>query len=346
MDRPLRLLLVTNMYPTAASPAFGSFVRDQVEALRATGEVDVRVFAFDARRRPWRYLTNSLRLAGPPPGVDLVHAHYGLSGLACLTLPRDLPLVLTLHGRDCHHPIVKRLTTLAARRARATIAVSRELAAHCPFPVSDVIPPGVDLTVFHPLPRREARRQLGIDEGQRLLLFAADPNRPEKRYDRAQALIRALGGQERRVAAENWPARVRSPGEAPPLGATSQPVRGSETGVALWAVSGRPHDEMALWFNAADAVVVTSEREGYGLVCVEALACDTPVFSTSVGIARELLPRVPGTFCAPFELDTWTSRLRTLLADADPHVAGREIARTHGLDFVAQRLLVLYRRLV
>jgi hypothetical protein len=48
-ERRLRVLVVTNMYPTPETPAFGSFVRDQVHALQATGAVDVDLFAFDAR---------------------------------------------------------------------------------------------------------------------------------------------------------------------------------------------------------------------------------------------------------------------------------------------------------
>ena len=55
--------------------------------------------------------------------------------------------------------------------------------------------------------------------------------------------------------------------------------------------------------------MITSEREGYGLACMEALACDVPVLSTPVGIAREVLPGVGGTLCAPFDVETWGAHL-------------------------------------
>ena len=212
-----------------------------------------------------------------------------------------------MHGRDCHHPVVRRLTALAARRAAATVAVSRELAAICPFPVTAVVPPGVDVELFKPSPRDDARRRLGLDPAERFLLFPSDPSRPEKRYERAAAVAAAV------------------------------PVK-------LRALTGRPRDEVPLWINAADAVIVTSEREGYGLACVEALACDVPVLSTPVGIAAEVLPGIDGCLCAPFDAARWADHVRELLEQSDPRVAGREIATRHGADVAAEKLLMVYRQ--
>ena len=314
----LRVLIVANMYPSAASPAYGVFVADQVAALRATGEVDVEVFHWDARRRPWRYVLAALELALTRVDADVVHAHYGLSGVVALAAPRRLPLVLTVHGRDCHHPVVKRLTSLVARRAAAVVAVSDELAARCPFPIAAVIPPGVDLEQFRPLPRAEARSRLGLDDepGRRLIVFPADPRRPEKRYADAQALVARLP----RIAADR-------------------------PDVELKAVFGRPRAEMPLWLNAADAVVVTSEREGYGLACAEALACEVPVLSTPVGVAPALLAGVEGCLCAPFDAARWSEHLGSVLAVDEPRVDGRAVAETQGLPAAARRTLQLYRSL-
>jgi glycosyltransferase involved in cell wall biosynthesis len=311
----LRVLIVTNMYPSPSRPAYGVFVADQAAALRATGEVEVEVFHWDARRRPWRYAMAALELALTRLDADVVHAHYGLSGVVALAAPRRIPLVLTVHGRDCHHPVVKRLTGLVARRAAAVVAVSEELAQRCPFPIAAVIPPGVDLERFRPLPRPEARSQLGLDveSTRRLVVFPADPQRPEKRFADARALVE-------RVAATG-------------------------TDVELRAVFGRPRAEMPLWLNAADAVVITSEREGYGLACVEALACEVPVLSTPVGVAPTVLAGVDGCLCAPFDANRWGEHLETVLSVDDPRVAGRAVAETQGLPEAARRLLQLYRRL-
>jgi teichuronic acid biosynthesis glycosyltransferase TuaC len=303
----IRVLVVSNMLPSPEHPARGIFVQSQVDALRRSGEVEVEVAAFDAAGRPWRYATSVVSQALKRYDADLVHAHYGLSGPAALAAAGRRPVVLTVHGRDCHHPVVRRITAAVARKADATVAVSRELAAICPFPTMDVIPMGVDLHRFEPRSRREARQQLGLPENERMILFPSDPARPEKRYDRAQALAQAV--PEARLV---------------PL-------------------ANRPGSEVPLWYNAADAVVIPSEREGYGLACVETLACNVPVLSTPVGIAREVLPGVNGALYAAFDVETWAAHLRTLLQDDDPRVEGRVAVESQSSDVMATRTIALYR---
>ncbi len=304
-SRP-RILVVTNMYPSGERPARGTFVASQVAALRRAGAVDVQVQAFDAAGRPWRYGVETLLSALRRHDADIVHAHYGLSGPVALAAAGRRPVILTVHGRDCHHRLVKRVTAVAAGRAAAVVAVSRELAAICPFPTTDVIPVGVDIERFRPIDRRQARQALGLPADERLLLFAADAARPEKRFDRARELTAQLPG------------------------------------VTLRVMSGRPYDEVVLWHNAADALIVTSDREGYGLACMEALACDVPVLSTPVGIAAELLGSVPGTLCAPFDVRRWCDHLTAVLSAPDPRVPGRAIAATQSTDVMARRLVNLY----
>ena len=306
----MRVLVVTNMYPTPEWPERGIFVRSQVEALQRTGEVEVTVAAFSASGRPWEYGLQAARLARRPERADIVHAHYGLSGIAALgAAGRRSPLVLTVHGRDCHHPLVRPITALVARRCAAVVAVSRELAGICPFPTADVIPVGVDLHRFQPMDRAEARQKLGLPAGERFLLFPADPKRPEKRYERAAALA-------------------------------------SELHVTLRSYEHTPTELVPLLINAADAMVVTSEREGYGLACMEALACDVPVLSTPVGIAREVLPGVEGALCAPFDVGTWGAHVRKLFEQDDPHVAGRVAVAGHSTDVMARRMIALYREVL
>ena len=65
---------------------------------------------------------------------------------------------------------------------------------------------------------------------------------------------------------------------------------------------------MPLWVNAANAVLVPSEREGFGLAVLEALACDVPVLATPVGITPEALEGIAGTLCAPFDAAAWRAR--------------------------------------
>ena len=96
----LRVLVITNMFPTVAEPWFGVFVSDQTADLQNAG-VDVEVLAFDARSNRRAYLTAARRLrhALRDGCFDIVHAHYGLAGAVAAT-QRRVPVVTTFHGTD------------------------------------------------------------------------------------------------------------------------------------------------------------------------------------------------------------------------------------------------------
>ena len=97
---------------------------------------------------------------------------------------------------------------------------------------------------------------------------------------------------------------------------------------------------------AANAVVVTSEREGFGLAPLEALACDVPVLATDVGVAPLVLEGVEGTLCAPFERDRWLAAARPHLDAPDPRVEGRARAALFDRNRLAARVFRAYEDLV
>ena len=159
-DRDIRVLVVTNMYPTRAEPHFGCFVRDQVDDLRRLG-ADVTVLAFDGRGHKRRYAgaARRLRRALRRGRYDIVHAHYGLSG-AVAALQLAVPVVTTFHGSDAWVPWQRRVSWLVARRTQP-IAVAPVIAANLGVRDAPVIPCAVDLDLFAPGDRAEARRALG-----------------------------------------------------------------------------------------------------------------------------------------------------------------------------------------
>ena len=102
---------------------------------------------------------------------------------------------------------------------------------------------------------------------------------------------------------------------------------------------------MPLWINAANAVVITSDYEGFGLVCVEALACDVPVLSTPVGIAPYALHGIAGALCAPFDLKTWKRAAVGHLETPDSRIEGAARAATLSATRMAERTAEAYRGL-
>lgn len=308
----MRVLVVTNLTPDATAPQRGRWVLDQVEEIRRAG-VEVEMFGFPPGRSHYISATRRLRrLLRTSERFDLVHAHYGLAGW-CARLAGARPLVVTFHGTDVRHHIVGPMSRRLAWRADLVAAVSRALFVPeegrpglPPVPGSAVLPCGPDLDRFHPIPRAEARRELGLDPDGRYLLFPANPARPEKRADRAAELA-------------------------------------ADAGAELLTGGAIEPERMPLWINAANAVLVTSDHEGFGMICVEALACDVPVLSTPVGIAPFALRGVPGTLCAPFEAGVWRERLAPHLAAPDPRIEGARRAAALSAARMAERTIVAYR---
>ncbi|HEX6602640.1 MAG TPA: glycosyltransferase [Solirubrobacterales bacterium] len=306
----MRVLVVTNFMPDSSAPQRGQWVRDQVDEVRRRG-IETDLFVFPPGRDEYLPATRRLRALLRRERFDLVHAHYGLAGWVA-RLAGARPLIVTFHGTDVRHHLVGQLSRRLAWRADLVAGVSRALfepedgrPGLPPVPGSAVLPCGPDLRRFAPRSRTDARRELGLDPEGSYLFFPANPARPEKRHDRAAEVAAACG------------ADLLTGGSIEP-------------------------EQMPLWLNAANAVLVTSDYEGFGMAAVEALACDVPVLSTAVGIAPYALRGIDGCLCAPFEVSTWASIARRHLGAADPRVGGAARAATLSAAAMAERVIAAY----
>ena len=308
----MRALVVSNMLAEEAHPERGRFVRDQVDALRALGECDVELYEFPPGAPALAHAARDLRSRYADERFDVVHAHFGLTAWPALAVKAH-GRALTLHGTDVRHPRTRLLTRAALPTVGLLAAVSQELVQQIPGARNraraQVLPCGVDTQRFKPISRASAREELGLDPHGPYLLFPADPARPEKRHDRAVALAEALKAE-------------------------------------LLALGGVDPERVPLYVNAANAVLVPSEREGFGLAVLEALACDVPVLATPVGIHTQALDGLEGTLCEPFDLKRWRAVAAAHLAAEDPRVAGRERAELFSAARMAERVASAWRSLV
>jgi teichuronic acid biosynthesis glycosyltransferase TuaC len=297
------------MYPSEDAPQRGSFVRDQVEALRRHPDVDVELFAFDAGLRSYPRAARELRRRYRHERFDVVHAHFGLTAWPAVAA-RLGPVAVTLHGNDLFHPRSRAITRAALPLTALPAAVSRAFSELVPGAGTArrvaVLPCGVDMERFRPIPRAEARRRLGLDPDGPYLLFPHDPARPLKRFDRAR----------------------EAAGDVPLL------------------TLGKVHPaEVPYWHNAANAVLVPSQDEGMGLAVIEASACDVPAFGTPVGIHPLALEGIEGSLCEPFDRDRWRAALAPHLSDPDPRVKGRDRAALFSAERMAARVVAAWRAL-
>src|SRR5207253_1636582 len=151
---------------------------------------------------------------------------------------------------------------MVARAADACIVVSEHMKAFLPRSVSaHVIPSGLDLDQFRPIPREEARARLGLPLDKRLVLFVGNPAVERKRYPLAREAVDILK--------RSLPADL----------------------MVAWSVR---HRDVPLWMNACDALVFTSMQEGSPNAVKEALACDLPVVSVPVGDVAQRIGGVAG----------------------------------------------------
>ena len=265
----MKVLCLTNMYPTEKDPWTGCFVRDLVEDVRALG-TDVEVLAFDGRERKRAYVEAGLMLrrALRRGGFDLLHAHYGLTG-ALAVGQRKVPTIVTFHGSDTGNPHVRwqaHVSWFVARFA-TPIFVSRDGARRLGCPSAVVIPAGVDLDLFRWRPQAEARRSLGWPERGKFVLLPgarANPNKGAALFD---SVVREV--------------RRRVPDVVP---------------VSL---EGFNREQVAAVMNAADVTLMTSDFEGSPVSIKESLASLTPVVAVPVGDLPDLLRGLPACAVAP-----------------------------------------------
>jgi len=300
----VRALVVTNMWPSAAAPQRGIFVRDQVAALERRPDVELDVLAFASGPRALvRAIATARRRTRAGAPYDVVHAHFGLSALPALASRRGA-VVVTLHGNDLFVRRTRLVTRAALPFTALPAAVSRAFSRNLPGAGIRrrvaVLPVGIALERFRAIPRAEARARLGLDPAGPYLLFPHDPRRPLKRFDRAR----------------------EAAGDVP-----------------LLTMGSVVPDEVPFWINAANAVLVPSQDEGFGLSVIEALACGVPAFGTPVGIHPVALHGIKGAFCEEWDPARWRAALRPVVEAADPRVDGRARAELFSADLMAARVV-------
>lgn len=329
----MRILAVTNFYPTPRYPAMGTFVEQQVLGLRRSG-LDVDVMLVDRYERGMRsYFTMGAELRSRIEQFrpDVVHAMYG--GVLAERVTRiveDRPTVVSFCGSDLLGEylsgLLRRISSeygilashIAAKRAVGIVVKSRNLEEALPATISRskvrIIPNGIDLERFRPLDQMDCRNKLGWDLNRFHVLFPTNAGGdPRKRLYLAQAAV--------------------------------DKANRSELNAELHQLRGVPHEEVPMWLNASDVVLLTSLHEGSPNIIKEALACDLPVVSVDVGDVRERIDGIEGCHIARPDPDDLGFKLGLVAARRGP-IAGRAKMQSLSLEQTAMHLDSFYREVV
>jgi glycosyltransferase involved in cell wall biosynthesis len=199
---------------------------------------------------------------------------------------------------------------MVARRADGVIVVSPAFKKLLPERGCQVIPSGLDLELFRPASRSEARQELGLDPDAHLVFFGGDPTVARKRVGLAESAVEML--------------------------------RGSFPDVQMIKPHNIPHEQMPLYMNACDALVLTSLHEGSPNVVKEALACNLPVVSVDVGDVRQRIGKIDGcVVCANDEAPTIAGGLAAVLKSGR-RIHGRETVADLDEVQLTQRVIEVY----
>lgn len=291
------------------------FFKQQVAGISARGhEVDVLPlpgYSKEVDRTVGTYARYYVRAIGKAFGAyDIVHANYGLTAPPAIVQALR-PTVVTLWGSDLMGKYGS-VSRLCARFADEVIVMSEEMAAQYGHDCH-VIPHGVDLELFRPLPTASARREVDWTPDAKHVLFPYDPGREVKDFSRAERIVD----------------RIRSS------------IDGT---VVLHTVSGVSHESMPWYMNAADVLLLTSKREGMPNSVKEAMACNLPVVATAVSDLPTLLADVSPSV-AHDDDGILADELRAILRSGECS-NGREVVTPLGVDAQIGKLESVYQRVV
>lgn len=321
MSTTLRVLMVTGAYPTQQKPHSCTFIKSQVDSLIAEG-LNVEVIHPKAGPVPIRYAEALFKvffktLTGR---FDIVHGHYGLWCLIA-RLQWTTPVVASFLGADLlGEPTAdggftsKGAFVVAASRwlckhVDAVIVKSEEMKKLTLQDNPFVVPNGVDFTLFHSIPRAEARTKLGWDQKRNYILFGNNPERPEKNFKLACAAVE-------RLHAHNMSAE-------------------------LVVANGLPQTQVVLYINASNVLLLPSLHEGSPNIVKETMACNVPVVATDVGDVSQMIEHTAGCAVCPRDADAIAAALAEALQHTE-HTTGRADIAHLERSIVAKQVIAIY----
>ena len=323
---PVRILVVSQMWPGPEDPDLGAFVAQVARGLESVGhEVDRAVL--DRRGGPPTKYARLALAAARARRPDVAFAHFLVpTGLVALVAVRA-PVVVMAHGQDVANAErlapIRLLTRVVTGRAAAVIANSEHLAGRLEALTgrrAEIIDCGVDLEAFAP----------GV-------LPAAWPG------ERPRFLcVGSLVERKNVVRLAEAFARV---GEGSLVFVGDGPERAALTGRASVHLVGRaPHDQVPAWIAACDVLCQPSLLEPFGQATLEAMAMERSVVATREGGPPEFVTPGSGRLVDPRDIDAIAEGMRDAALLPSPNPVARAAAAVHDVRRQAQRMAAVLER--
>ena len=317
----MKVLLLTNMYPTKSSPYYGVFIKEQVNQLQSFDCIeDISIFNVgDKKGVIGKYVTSLPKLAHfifryKP---NIIHVHFGFTFLLLLPfLPilkfSSIKIITTFHGGDLINSLTKSslkskivvyISKLAARFSDRNIAVSKEIFEK--FIKSNnnyYLPCGVDDLFYNKV---ESSRK-------RLVIFPSDPERVEK----------------------NFPLFKR----------VTNRLKKDNIEFSIESLKGLTREEVRDKLKISTCMLLTSTHEGSPQCIKEAIVCDLPVIATDVGDVKFLLKGLPNCFVSNNETLLYLNLKSLMSCDESTFIFEEEVKKQFDGRLVAKKILDIYKQ--
>ena len=323
MKMPLKILHVTNAYPTSNIPIYGIFIKEQIASLAETG-IQSDIFFINAREKgKLEYIRAFFRLRKLLKQYDLVHCHHVYSALVVLLLMPDKKVIVSFLSDGLKEmgkvlPFLRRIIyNFIIKRSFARIfkkGIPKKFAGD---PYSFYLPNGVNTDFFCPMDKVQVKKELNLDLSKKYLLFVSFYNlhRKEKRYDIYKKVVDLLRSKYNLPMVEEL------------------------------LMVDVPRENAALYFNASDIHLLVSDYEGSPNSVKESLSCNIPVLSTNVGNVNDIISKTD--FCHIADSNNpekLAKEAYRLLTDEKKGMDLRKIIFDKGMDMrsTAQKLKNIY----
>ena len=305
---------------------------------------------------------------------DIIHSHYWMSGIAAASLSDfwgRIPIVHMYHTlgemknriarseaeREGEYRIngEKQVLRRADRIVVATIAELTQLRFLYKANQSKlvIIPPGVDVSHFYPIPSDEAKVYVGLKPEDRMVLFVGRIE-PLKGVD---TLIEAMSCVQLKEERPVHLAIIGGDPAASPQEMSAEMARLQKlcddlaVGQTVVFLGKRDQDKLPYYYSAAQLLVMPSHYESFGMVALEAMACGTPVIASEVGGLAYLVRDGETGFTIPDqEPEALCEKISWLLRDHNLHATMSQRAVEYAQDYawekIAKQIVDLYRSLL
>ena len=293
-----------------------SFIYEQIETIKTDYNIDYDIFLIKGKGLKG-YLRNLNKLKQKITSYfpDIIHAHYGLSGMLA-NLQFKVPVITTFHGTDCLNLLNKLVSTIVHLRSMYSIFVTAKLYNNLFFRIkkkSSFIKCGINTQDFKPLEDFKLLNKSLLNNNKIKILFASAFDNTIKNFSLAQKAISYLSDK-----------------------------------IDLTELKNITREEVNILLNSVDLLLLTSLSEGSPQVIKEAMACNCPIVATDVGDIKEIISETEGCYLTTFEPKDVADKIKMAIdfSKTKGRTNGREKIMKYDNKIIANKVYGVYQKVI